>query len=118
MLFVEIKFWLVFQGCLIHIYLQYVPHFDSLIHLNPPSCDIFFSSFALAGNVSCYLLVLHWAGIGLICISIFISSVLAFCRNFVFWLILNSECDAYLPVDHSLVYGHSKMFLILSLILG
>ena len=28
--------------------------------------------------------------------------------------LVSSECDAYLPVDYSLVYGHSKMFLILS----
>ena len=28
--------------------------------------------------------------------------------------LVNSECDAYLPVDYSLVYGHSKIFLIFS----
>ena len=28
--------------------------------------------------------------------------------------LVNSKCDAYLPVDYILVYGHSKMFLILS----
>ena len=52
----------------------------------------------------------------MICICIFISSVLVFYRDFVFWFfVVNSECDAYLPVDYSLVYGHSKMFLILSI---
>ena len=27
--------------------------------------------------------------------------------------LVNSECDAYLPVDHSLIYSHSKMFLLI-----
>ena len=33
--------------------------------------------------------------------------------------LVNSECDAYLPVDHSLIRGHSKVFLLFfSLILS
>ena len=89
----EIKFWLVFQGCLIHIYLQYVPHFDSLIHSN-----IFLRYFLLVFCIGwqlflLFILVLHWWAVGLmICICIFISSVLLFYRDF----------------------GHSKMFLVLS----
>ena len=49
-----------FQGCLIHIYLQDVPHFDSFILSNTFLCN-FLLVFALAGNtcihVSCYLLL-------------------------------------------------------------
>ena len=84
----EIKFWLVFQGCLIHIYLRYVPHFDSLIHSN-----IFLRYFLLVFCIGwqlflLFILVLPWWTVGLmICIC-----VLVFYRDF----------------------GHSKMFLILS----
>ena len=27
--------------------------------------------------------------------------------------LVSSECDAYLPVDHSLVYGHPEMLLLI-----
>ena len=114
----DIKFWLVFQVCLIHIYLQYVPHFDSLIHSN-----IFLQYFLFVFCIGwqrfllLFILVLHWWVVGLmICICIFISSVFKFfieILSFGFCLV-SSECDAYPPVDYSLVYGHSKMFLILS----
>ena len=115
----QIKFWLVFQGCLIHIYLQYVPHFDSLIH-SIPSCDIFFSSFACIGWQRFLLFISTALGryradlyfyFHIKC-SVFFAEILSFG-----FCLVNSECDAYLPVDHSLVYGDSKMFLILSLIL-
>ena len=49
----------------------------------------------------------------LICICKFKSSVLLFWRNSVFrFFLVNSECDVYLQVDHSLVCGYSKMFLL------
>ena len=73
---------LVFQGCLIHLYLQDIPHFDFLILLNTFLCN-FLLGFALAGNtyiqVSCYYY--YWTGIVLNCIYILISGVLVFCRK-------------------------------------
>ena len=71
---------LVFQGYLIHIYLQDVPNFDSLILSN--ICDIFISSFALAENVSCYLLVLRKADL-----HFHIKCSGFFCSNSVFWFL-------------------------------
>ena len=73
---------LVFQGCLIHLYLQDIPHFSFLILLNTFLCN-FLLDFALAGNtyiqVWCYYY--YWTGIVLNCIYILISGVLVFCRN-------------------------------------
>ena len=88
-----------------------------------PSCVSFFPSFALAGNISihisCYLLVLGTYRADLFlyfeikCFGLFLGI-----QSFSFCLV-NSEFDAYLPVGHSLVYSHSKMFLLFfSLILS
>ena len=96
---------LLYQGCLIHIYLQDVPHFDSLTLSNTFLCNfllVFYFGWQLFH--SCFLLFISTRQvIGMICICIFISNVLVF--------LVNSECDAYLPVDHSVVRAHSKMFL-------
>ena len=87
-----------------------------------PSCAIFFSSFALAGNtcihVSCYLLVLcrYRANLLLHFQIQCSSSSWKFCLGF---FLVNSECDAYLPVNHSLVCNQLKLFLLFfSLILS
>ena len=81
-------------------------------------CAIFSSSFPLVEShcmhFFCYLLVCNkQEEVGLICFRIFKSIVLGFADILSFGLCLvNSECDAYLSVDHSSVYSHSKMFLL------
>ena len=58
--------------------------------------------------------------VGLVCFCIFKSSAPVFCRILSFgFCLVNSECDVNLAVDHSLVYNHSKTFLLFfSLILS
>ena len=111
---------LLYQGCLIHIYLQDVPHFDSLTLSNTFLCN-FLLVFCFGWQLlhSCFLLFISTGQvIGLMCICIFILGFSVEILPFGFFLV-NSECDAYLPVDHSLVRGHSKMFLLFfSLILS
>ena len=76
----------VFQSCLIHTDLQDFPHFDSLTLSN-----IFLYNFLLVFWLATlalifpaiYLVLAGWIE-GLICFCIFKSSVLVFCRNFVF----------------------------------
>ena len=76
-----------FQGLLIYIYLQDVPHFDYLIISNTFLCN-FLSAFALAGNTCIHV---SWI--------IFVLSYPVFCffgeiLSFGFFPV-NSEYDAY-----------------------
>ena len=68
---------LLYQGCLIHIYLQDVPHFDSLTLSNTFLCNfllVFYFGWQLFH--SCFLLFISTRQvIGMICICIFISNV-------------------------------------------
>ena len=98
---------IVYQGCLIHIYLQDVPDFDTLILSNAFLWN-FLLVFCFGWQLlnSCYLLFISTEQvIGLICICIFISSVLVFLWKFCLLVFfpVNSACDAYPPVDHNVV---------------
>ena len=87
-----------------------------MFHLEICSYAIFFSSFVLSGSICahifCYLLVLHLASFRQV-FFVFSNRFLVFWRILSFGFCLsNSECNAYLPVDHSLVYSHPKIFLL------
>ena len=117
----ELKFWLIhlaiwlaFWECLIHVYFTDVPHFDSFSQI--PFCAVSFLSFGWQHlhlwAHSCFLLFISTLQVGLICFYIFKSNVLVFCRQTFGFCIVNSECDAHLAVDNSLVYSYPKMFLL------
>ena len=95
---------LAYQGYLIPIYLQDIAHLISYTS-QIPSCAIFFSSFALAGN-SCICVFLLFISTGradlylYFYIKCFSFSVEILSFNF---FLVNSEWDAYLPVDHIVV---------------
>ena len=81
---------------------QDFPHFDSLNLSNTSLCN--------------FLLVFWfgWQDFLHSCIHIFFVKILSFG-----FCLVNSECDAYVSVDHSLAYSHPKMFqLFVSLILS
>ena len=73
-----------------------------------------FSSRLTAGSTCIHGSIHVSRQVGLICFCIFNSSVLDFCRNSFFrFCLANSECNAYLAVDHSLVYSsYPKMILL------
>lgn len=79
-----------------------------------------FSSRHLPGNncihgsiLDPYYLLIATKQVGLICYCIFISGFLVLCRNLSFcFCLVNSDCDASLAVDNSLVYSYSKMILL------
>ena len=101
----------MFQECSIHIDLQDISHFDSLIFLNTFMWN-FIYVFLL--STLAFMLVP-----GLICFCIFRSSVPVFVEilSFGFCLVI-PEFGAYIAVDHSLVHSYPKIFLLyLSLIL-
>ena len=97
--------WLMFRGCLIQDYLNFL----SLIHSNTFLCS-FLLVFSLA----------TLAFMGPFMFPTFISSMqvdgflvekfLVEMRPVAFPLV-NFECDAYLAVNHSLFYSYPKMFL-------
>ena len=94
---------LIFQGCLIHIDLQDLLHFDSLILLNTFLCN-----FSLVFWLATLTFVFP-----AFAFCIFESCVLVFCRNSIFYFIfckVNFECGSYIAVDNSLVYSYSKFF--------
>ena len=99
---------LVFKECLIDIDLPDVPNFDSLTHLNNFLC-IFFSFFCFGwpNFHSCFPLFINTRQI--------YFQIKCFCRNCVFFFyfcLVNSKCDAYQPIDHSLFCSNTKMFLL------
>ena len=93
--------------------------FDSLILSNTFLCNFLFVFcfgwhhllwLALAGVSCCKLfLSIRQMFLCLFCNQVFQFLVEIMCFSF---CLVNSECDAYLPVDHSLVYSHSEMLLL------
>ena len=109
----EINFWLI------HLAMNYVSRCFPFWFLNP--LKYFFVQFLsrlLVGNPhswshSSFLLFISTVLVRLIYFCIFKRSVLFFVEILTFgFCLVTFECDAYLPVDHSLVYSYHKMFLL------
>ena len=109
----EIKFWLI------HLAMNYVSRCSPFWFLNPLKY-LFVQSLSrlLAGNPhswahSSFLLFISTVLVRLIYFCIFKWSVLLFVEILTFgFCLVTFECDAYLPVDHSLVYSYHKMYLL------
>ena len=94
------------------LYLQDAPYFDSLILSNIFLCN-FLLVFWLAtlAFMGPFRFPISTRQVEQICFCIFKSSVLVFCRNSLCFCLANFDCDAYLAVDHSLVYNsYPKIF--------
>ena len=103
-----------FLGCLIHIYLQYVPPFDSLILSNTFLYNFllvfWLATFAFTRAHSYSLSTTQGL---VICLRIFICIFQFFVESLSFGFSLVSfEHDTYLAVDHSLDYGYPIVFLL------
>ena len=100
--------------------MNYVSRCSPFWFLNPLKY-LFVQSLSrlLAGNPhswahSSFLLFISTVLVRLIYFCIFKWSVLLFVEILTFgFCLVTFECDAYLPVDHSLVYSYHKMFLLL-----
>ena len=99
-----------------HTFTRYSP-FQFLIISNT-LCAILYPSFGRqhlhSWTHSCFLLFNSALQVELICFSYFLSKISSFFVEILSFSFpqTNFECDAYLVVDHSLVYSYPKMFLL------